>query len=84
MRLYLQENPSEEQSVLFIDRENNSSLLTIRGTEAPSEQFCLPETAAELVTRATVYEEILEALDEIKLSKLARTAVETMLEELPA
>lgn len=77
-RLDLEEGPP----TLLIEWEDRAPLLVLQRDQPPSECWHLPALAERLVTRESVIQEALQALEKLKLSATARTAVETMLEQM--
>jgi hypothetical protein len=72
----------EDSLHYLIDDSGRGPVRAIDQAGNVTERFTVPADACELVTREQVFEEITEALEKVTLSKVARSAVEKMLEGL--
>jgi hypothetical protein len=80
MRVWLTEEAG--RPTLLIDREDRGPFLVVTPDGPPTERWTLPETTEPLMPRAQVLEDVTAALEEAKLSKAARSAVEKAMDDL--
>lgn len=67
----------------LVPDDDRGSVRVVRDDGSLSSQATLPAGAYELVTRSEVYDEVVEALEKLKMPKSARESVLSLIKGLP-